>query len=81
MLLEVRLFAMLREAGGAERIQVRLEPGASVAALRTAIAREFPALATHLGATRVAANLQFVSDAHILSAEQEIALIPPVSGG
>jgi molybdopterin synthase catalytic subunit len=81
MLLEVRLFAMLREAGGSERIQVRLEPGASVASLRTAIAREFPALAIHLPATRVAANLQFVPDAHVLTDDQEIALIPPVSGG
>jgi molybdopterin converting factor subunit 1 len=81
MLLEVRLFAMLREAGGSERIQVHLEPGASVASLRTAIAREFPTLATHLSTTRVAANLQFVSDDHLLIEGQEIALIPPVSGG
>jgi molybdopterin converting factor subunit 1 len=81
MLLEVRLFAMLREAGQADRIQVRLEPGSSVAALRTAIAEEFPALAPHLAASRVAANLQFVPDDHLLAEGQEVALIPPVSGG
>ncbi len=81
MLLEVRLFAMLREAGQADRIQVRLEAGSSVAALRTAIAREFPALAPHLSTSRVAANLQFVADDHLLAEGQEVALIPPVSGG
>ncbi len=81
MLLEVRLFAMLREASQTERIQVRLEPGASVASLRAAIAREFPALAPHLPTTRVASNLQFVSDEHVLAEGQELALIPPVSGG
>jgi molybdopterin synthase catalytic subunit len=81
MLLEVRLFAMLREAERAERIQVRLEPGATVATLRARLAAEFPALGPFLPQARVAANLRFVPDEHVLGAGQEIALIPPVSGG
>lgn len=81
MLLDIRLFAMLREAEGAERVQVRLEAGATVAALRERLATEFPALRPFLPQTRVAADLQFVPDAHVLAEGQEIALIPPVSGG
>lgn len=81
MLLSVRLFAMLREAERAERVQVRLEAGATVADLRERLAAEFPALRPFLAQTRVAADLQFVPEAHVLAADQEIALIPPVSGG
>lgn len=81
MLLEVRLFAMLREAEGAERVQVRLEPGATVADLRERVAAQFPSLRPFLAQSRVAADLQFVPDAHVLAEGQEVALIPPVSGG
>lgn len=81
MVLEVRLFAMLKEAEKADRIRVRVPSGASVATLRSAIAAEFPALAPLLPSSRLAANLHFVGDDHILAEGQELALIPPVSGG
>lgn len=81
MQLEVRLFAMLREAQNAERIAVEVPAGATVAELRRAIAEAYPDLAPFLPASRVAAALKFVPEHHVLSGGEELALVPPVSGG
>ncbi len=81
MQVEIRLFAMLREAQKSERITVEVPEGSTVAELRLGIAEAYPALAPFLAATRVAAALNFVPDHHVLIGSDELALIPPVSGG
>ncbi|MNX13076.1 Molybdopterin synthase sulfur carrier subunit [compost metagenome] len=78
---EVKLFAMLREAQGADRIALTLPRGATVGELKREIAARFPALAPFLPTTRLAAALRFVSEDHVLVGGQELALVPPVSGG
>ena len=75
------LFAGLRERARADSIAVELEPGSTVAELLAAIARTHPALADLLGPCRVAVDQSFVDAAHVLRGNEEIALIPPVSGG
>ncbi|MNY73509.1 ThiS family protein [compost metagenome] len=81
MRLTIRLFAMLREAQGADHVVLDLNEGDSIGAVREAIARTYPALAPHLPSARVSASLRFVTDAYVPSAGEELALIPPVSGG
>jgi molybdopterin synthase catalytic subunit len=78
---EVLLFAGLRERAKSDRLVVELHDGATVADLRREIARTHPALAERLGMCRVAVAQEFVDDARVIAAGEEIALVPPVSGG
>jgi MoaE-MoaD fusion protein len=76
MHVRVRLFAGLRERAGSESIELELPSGSSVG---DAIAR----LSDITCGTRVvmAVNQEYADPAVTLSAGDELALIPPVSGG
>jgi molybdopterin synthase catalytic subunit len=76
----VRLFAGLRERAGAERVEVELPEGASVGDLLAAMA------ATPVGelpprSCIVALNREYASPDAIVGESDEVALVPPVSGG
>lgn len=82
MSFEVRLFAACRERAGTPRLVIDLAPGpVSARVLSEAIGRSCPALAPILSACRIAVNQEFLSGEVILQAGDEIAVIPPVSGG
>lgn len=78
----VRLFAMLREGAGRDSIDLQLPEGATVADARQAIARQagLEEMLARLP-VRVALNREYVAEDVRLSAGDELALIPPVSGG
>ncbi|MBX9581306.1 MAG: molybdopterin converting factor subunit 1 [Gemmataceae bacterium] len=77
----VRLFARGRELAGADAVPVELPAGATVADLRRALAERYPALAGLLAASAVAVNHDFAEDADVIAPADELAVIPPVSGG
>jgi sulfur-carrier protein len=77
----VKLFAAAREHAGAEVLAVELPAGATVATLRSELARRAPALASLLAKSAVAVNHDFAEDDRVLTAADEVAVIPPVSGG
>jgi len=81
MRINVRLFAVLRERAGAGELYLDLPSGASVADAVEALAQRFPALRTSSAKTAYAVNRSYVDVATLLSDEDELALIPPVSGG
>lgn len=81
MRLKIRLFAMLREAQGADHVELDVPEGSAIAQVRRQLAEAFPALAAHLPSSRVSAALRFVDDAYVPATGEELALIPPVSGG
>jgi len=72
----VRLFAMLRERAGAGEMVLELPDGASV---RDALDR-LGDLAEGLPLV-VAVNREYAPEQHVLDPGDELALIPPVSGG
>lgn len=74
--MHVRLFAALRERAGADRIELELPAGASVG---DALA-ELDWLTRGLRVV-MAVNRQYADTSAPLSADDELALIPPVSGG
>ena len=82
MTVNVRLFAILRERAGQDRITLELDPGATVDDALVALARE-PGLAEPLDrmAVAMAVNRDYASGDTELHAGDELALIPPVSGG
>ncbi|MGC9221583.1 MAG: molybdenum cofactor biosynthesis protein [Solirubrobacteraceae bacterium] len=76
MRVQVRLFAGLRERAGADRLYVDLDDGAVVADLL----RELDWLAGDVRAL-LAVNREYAQPSTPLSEGDELALIPPVSGG
>jgi molybdopterin synthase catalytic subunit len=78
----VRLFAILRERAGRDSIEVDLAEGATVADAMKALS-ELPALAGILDRVSVAmaVNREYATADTRLCAHDELALIPPISGG
>jgi MoaE-MoaD fusion protein len=82
MVVSVRLFAMLREAARRDSLDVELEDGATAADLVEAVARDAGIGAVvQPSSVVVAVNREYVESGHPLHDGDEVALIPPVSGG
>jgi MoaE-MoaD fusion protein len=80
MRISVRLFAGLRERAGSQHVEVELPDGARVADLLAAMGST-PVGALAFGQCVVAINREYAPASAEVRAEDEIALIPPVSGG
>lgn len=81
MIVWVKMFAAARQRAGTQATNFVLPQGATIADLRAAMATEYPTLGEILPHCRIAVNRDFASDDLVLSEEQEIGVIPPVSGG
>jgi molybdopterin synthase catalytic subunit len=79
MCVQVRLFASYRESAGTARLEVLLPTGATVSHLLAALAERVPGLSAARGL--VAVNHTYVAADCVLHDGDEVALIPPVSGG
>ena len=82
MVVHVRLFAILRERAGRDRVELELAPQATVADALRALAEVEPLgeLLERLP-VRLAVNRDYGSPETVLEPGDELALIPPVSGG
>jgi molybdopterin converting factor subunit 1 len=78
---QVQLFAGARDRAGSNVLEVELPDDATVADLRRELAQRHQSLGELLSRTLVAVDHEYASDDQTLSAENEIAIIPPVSGG
>src|SRR5581483_11462129 len=76
MHVQVRLFAALRDRAGSERLELELPDGARVADALTELAWLTDGLRVVMAINREYADLEAE-----LCADDELALIPPVSGG
>jgi len=78
----VRLFAVLRERAGRDSVELELEQGATVADALAALG-ELPELAQPLQRlpVQLAVNRDYACEETPLQAGDELALIPPLSGG
>jgi len=75
------LFAGIREALGCSSIELELPLPARAADLLTAFFEQFPQLQDMRASCRLAVDQSFAGEAQTLLPRQELALIPPVSGG
>src|SRR6266481_9611388 len=76
----VRLFASYREAAGVGRIELELPPGAKVKDAIFNILKDHPLIAEGRQVV-IARNQEYVTADEPLADGDEVALIPPVSGG
>jgi molybdopterin synthase catalytic subunit len=79
--IQVRYFAILRERAGREAEAFELPAGATVKDARAAVAARHPDIVPLLSRIAIAVNHTVVADDRALSAGDEVALLPPVSGG
>ena len=77
----VRLFASYREKAGKALVEIELADGASVGSLAEEIQRLFPTITRDASKLVVAVNEEYRDHRHVLDDGDEVALIPPVSGG
>jgi MoaE-MoaD fusion protein len=81
MLVRVRLFAMQREAAGTKELRVDVADGATVGDAWAAAVASVPALAPGRDTLRFAVNGAYAEPLTRLAEGDEVAAIPPVSGG
>ncbi len=81
MRVRVRLFAAYREAVGRGETTVELAEGTTVSGLLSLLVAEFPRLRGLAPVTAAAVNQEYVPTSTELREDDEVAFIPPVSGG
>jgi len=81
MNIEVKLFAAARQAANQETLSIEIAEGATVQQLKAELGQQFPDLKSMLDHLLVAIDTEYAGEDQVLQAGQDIALIPPVSGG
>ena len=81
MKVRVRVFAALREILGNEEVEVDLPDGTTVEGLWEQLAGDDDRLEPFTRSIQFAINHDFVDKTTVLSADDEVAFLPPVSGG
>jgi len=81
MKVSVLFFATLKDRAGCDRLPLELAEVATVAALKSRLAADLPALAPALPTALVSVNHEFAFAEDALHDGDEVALFPPVSGG
>ncbi len=81
MNVQVLFLGPARDFAHADSASLTLGEGATVAQARDVLAEGYPGLRAAMPTIRFAVNETFVEDAAALTEGDELALIPPVSGG
>jgi molybdopterin converting factor subunit 1 len=77
----IRLFASLRDAVGLAESFLELREGATAEDAWRVLAHETPSLVSRRPSLAVAVNREYAEFATVLKEGDEVAFIPPVSGG
>jgi molybdopterin synthase catalytic subunit len=81
MQVTVKLFGSIREAAGAKELAVVVPEGSTVADLRLLLTRDHPSFEEMGDRLRVSVNYEIVRGDRALLEGDEVAFLPPVSGG
>ena len=77
----VRLFARLRELAGAGELRREVAAPATIAGVWRELVREWPALEPYTRSISAARNEDYASMDTAVAEGDEVAFLPPVSGG
>ncbi len=81
MKVRVLLFARLRELSGGDSMELEVPVGTTLGELWSRLQERLPALRAFPHPPLMARNLEYVDAGTILTGGEEIAFLPPVSGG
>lgn len=77
----VKLFAVIRDIVGKDELKVSVDDGSSASSVLQKLAQQHPRLNEWKNHLRIAVNYEYVPMEHPLRQNDEVAIIPPVSGG
>jgi len=77
----VKLFARLRDIAGSSELARDVTPGATIGSVSRELANEYPELANYERSISSAVNADYAKMDRVLSDGDEVAFLPPVSGG
>ena len=81
MQVQVLYFGIVKERLGLSDESFDVESGATVSGLLDLLKTRHPDFAEGVDSVRIAVNEEYVKNDHVLEDEDEVAVIPPVSGG
>jgi len=81
MRVTVKLFARLRDIAGAPELTREVAAGSTIGSVWRGLAQEFPALSQYERSISSAVNADYAKMDQVLRDGDEVAFLPPVSGG
>ena len=81
MTLKIKLFAAAAQTINNDHVRVVCETPLTISALKPLLIAQHPALEPILPYCRFAVDHEFIPVEYAITADHELALIPPVSGG
>ena len=81
MRVTVRLFARLKDLAGTGELAAEVAPGATIDDVWARVFEGHPALAPYKRSLSAARNLEYARLSAVVAEADEIAFMPPVSGG
>jgi molybdopterin converting factor subunit 1 len=81
MKVRVLLFASLAQEIGQGELEIHLSDNATVSDALSMLSRDYPPISKYRSRLATAVNLDYVGSEHHLCDGDELAVIPPVSGG
>ena len=81
MTVRLRFFAALREIIGLEELEKDVAEGTTAGRLFEELVDEYPKLCTYVKVIQIAVNQEFADHQRVVVSGDEIAFLPPVSGG
>jgi molybdopterin converting factor subunit 1 len=81
MRVRVLLFAMIRDAAQTGEVDVELPEAATAQEAIAHVECRFPQISTYLARAAIAVNRAYAASETVLADRDEVAVIPPVSGG
>ena len=79
--MRILFFAQLKDATGCDSVELAPASPLNAGQLWTWLLEKFPELSPHRANVRLARNWEYAAPDAVFAAADEIALIPPVSGG
>ena len=79
--MRVLFFAQLKDATGCDSIELAPASSLNTEQFWMELLKKFPALAAHRANVRLSRNWEYATPDALFSNDDEVALIPPVSGG
>ncbi len=80
MEINILAFGIAKDIMGGNQLAIQLQEGATVADLKQVLLQKYPAF-EDLRSLAIAVNNAYANDQIQLNGNDEVALIPPVSGG
>ncbi len=79
--LSIKLFASLKQAMNSDKIMIDIDNEITVSQMKKIVFETFPNLKKSSIPFFVAGNHKYATDSVVIGTKDEVALIPPVSGG